>query len=378
MWKTTSALIGIVLLLLTLGVIMLASASSVQGDSLWGNPYFSRQLGALLIGLVVAAVAARVDYRHWRTLAPAFGLLTVLLLLLVLTPGIGKSVKGSQRWLPLGPLGSIQPSELAKFALVLVMSWWMSRVQRKSRDFWPGLAAPILMMGALAGLVFAEPDFGTTMLMGSVGMIIMFVGGARVSYLAIAGVAGFSAISVAIMEDAERMRRIVAFLNPEKYAKDEAFQLLNAIYAFVVGGGPGVGLGGSLQKRYYLPEAHTDFIFAIGGEEMGLALSLGMALLFLGFFLLGVRISTRAVDSFGRLLAFGITSVITLQAAINIGVVTGCLPTKGLPLPFVSYGGTSMVVTLLMVGVLANVGLQAGGEKGDDGLAVVRDRVRRF
>jgi cell division protein FtsW len=378
MWKTTTALIGIVLLLLTLGVVMLASASSVQGDSLWANPYLSRQLGALAVGLLVAVVASRVDYRRWKSLAPLMGLLTVLLLLLVLTPGIGKSVKGSQRWLPLGPFGSIQPSELAKLALVLVMGWWMSRVQRKAHNFWPGLAAPLLMMGALAGLVFAEPDFGTTMLMGSVGMVIMFAGGARLSYLAIAGALGFSAISLAIMQDAERMRRIVAFLHPELYAKDEAFQLLNAIYAFVVGGAGGSGLGGSLQKRYYLPEAHTDFIFAIGGEEMGLFLSLGVAALFLSFFLCGVRISFRAVDSFGRLVAFGITSMITLQAAINIGVVTGCLPTKGLPLPFVSYGGTSMVVTLLMVGVLVNIALQSGGEKDDDGLAVVRDRVRRI
>lgn len=378
MWKTTTALIGIVLLLLTLGIVMLASASSVQGDSMWGNPYLSRQLGSLAVGLVVACVAARMDYRRWKTLAPAVGVVTVLLLILVLTPGIGKSVKGSQRWLPLGPFGSIQPSELAKFALVIVMGWWMSRVQRKAHDFWPGLAAPVIMMGALAGLVFAEPDFGTTMLMGSVGMIIMFAGGTRLSYLAIAGALGFSVITLAIMQNAERMRRIIAFLNPELYAKDEAFQLLNAIYAFVVGGGPGVGLGGSLQKRYYLPEAHTDFIFAIGGEEMGLALSLGMALLFLGFFICGVRISYRAVDSFGRLVAFGVTSMITLQAAINIGVVTGCLPTKGLPLPFVSYGGTSMLVTLLMVGVLVNIAIQAGGEKDDGSLAVVRDRVRRF
>jgi cell division protein FtsW len=262
---------------------------------------------------------------------------------------------------------------------VLVMGWWMSRVQRKAHNFWPGLAAPLLMMGALAGLVFAEPDFGTTMLMGSVGMVIMFAGGARLSYLAIAGALGFSAISGG--HHAGRGAHAAHRGVPPPRVVRQGRGVPAAECDLRLRGGRrsgGSGLGGSLQKRYYLPEAHTDFIFAIGGEEMGLALSLGVAALFLGVFICGVRISYRAVDSFGRLVAFGITSMITLQAAINIGVVTGCLPTKGLPLPFVSYGGTSMVVTLLMVGVLVNIALQAGGEKDDDGLAVVRDRVRRI
>lgn len=377
MWKTTTALIGIVLLLVTLGIVMLASASPAQGESLLGSPYLSRQLAALAVGLVAAFVVARIDYRHWRVMAVPIAIVTAVMLVMVLTPGVGKMVKGSQRWLSLGPLGTVQPSEFAKFALILVLAWWMSRVQRKAHDFWQGLIVPVVLLGMLAGLVFAEPDFGTTMLMGAVGMIIMFAGGSRLSYLAVAGAIGFSGIGVAILQDAERMRRIIAFLNPEQYAQDEAFQLLNAIYAFVIGGSMGVGLGGSLQKRHYLPEAHTDFIFAIGGEEMGLVLSLGVALLFLAFFACGVRISFRAHDSFGRLVAFGITCMITLQAAINIGVVTGCLPTKGLPLPFVSFGGTSLVMTLVMVGVLVNIALQAGGERDDGGLGVIRDKARR-
>jgi cell division protein FtsW len=260
-----------------------------------------------------------------------------------------------------GPI-NVQPSELAKFATILLLSWWMGRAQRRAGEFRMGLLVPIILLGLIAGLIFIEPDFGTTLLIGCVGMVIMFVGGTRVGYLVIAAVGGGAVFLLAILQNEERMRRIFAFLNPDKYAQDEAFQLLNAIYAFVVGGGAGVGLGGSLQKQFYLPEAHTDFIFAIVGEELGLAASLGVVVLFLGFFMCGLWISLRAPDTFGRLVAFGITSMITLQAAINIGVVTGCLPTKGLPLPFISFGGTSIAITLAMVGVLVNIALQGGGE----------------
>lgn len=377
MWKTSSVLIGIALLLTTLGVIMLASASPAASASPVQDPFVLRQVCALVFGLIVATVVARMDYHRWRSLALPIAIVAAVLLALVLVPGVGRMVKGSQRWLPLGPL-SLQPSEVAKIALVLLMSWWMSRVQRKAESLVQGLLVPLVLMGVLIGLVFKEPDFGTTMLMGTVGMAIMFAGGARISYLLTAGALGFSAISLAIMQNAERMRRIIAFLNPDQFAQDEAFQLLNAIYAFVVGGRLGVGLGGSLQKRHYLPEAHTDFIFAIVGEELGLVASLLVLTLFLGLFVCGLRISYRAMDSFGRLVAFGITAMITLQAAINIGVVTGCLPTKGLPLPFMSYGGTSLTVTLVMVGILVNIALQSGGEHGDDNIPVIKDKARHL
>jgi cell division protein FtsW len=379
MWKTTTTLIAITLLLVTLGVVMLASTSPLQGETLFKDPNFflKRQLAALALGLVGGYLAMRMDYHHWRSLTTLVGGFTVLLLVLVLVPGIGLVVNGSRRWLPLGPI-TMQPSELAKFALVLVMAWWMSRVQRKAAAFVPGMLAPGLLMGVFTGLVFLEPDYGTTILLGAVGLAILFAGGARFTYLAVAGVLGACGVGLAILQNKERMDRIFAFLNPEKFAKDEAFQLLNAIYAFVVGGGPGVGLGGSLQKRFYLPEAHTDFIFAIVGEELGLAASLAVVALFLAFFVCGLYVSHRSSDTFGRLTAFGITAMITLQAAINIGVVTGCLPTKGLPLPFISYGGTSLAMSLVMVGVLLNISIQSGGERGDPSMAVIKDCARRL
>jgi cell division protein FtsW len=379
MWKTASVIVCVALLLVTIGVIMLQSTGAIRGEAVYKDAHFflKRQAVALAVGFVAFLLASRIDYHRWRALAPLLAIGTVALLVMAILPGVGVNVKGSSRWLRMGPI-TVQPSEFAKFSSIVALSWWMSRVQRRADELVPGLIVPLVILGSMTGLIFIEPDFGTTLLTGAVGMAILFVGGARFGHVVIACTVGFSAFALAIMQDAERMRRVFAFLNPEKYAQDEAFQLLNAIYAFVVGGATGVGLGESLQKRFYLPEAHTDFIFAIIGEELGLVASLGIVLLFLVFFVCGILVSLRASEMFGRLLAFGITAMITLQAAINIGVVTGCLPTKGLPLPFISFGGTSIVVTLFMVGVLVNVALQSRGERDDDDIPVIKDRARRI
>lgn len=376
MKTTVTLLTAIVISLALLGLLMLASASPVQSSSFINDPYVKRQAGSFLVGLAAFLVVSRIDYRMWKKFAIPLALVSMVLLLLVLVPGVGLNVKGSRRWLPLGPI-NMQPSEITKLALILLMGWWMSRVQRKASKFFHGLLLPLVLMGTLTVLVFVEPDFGTSILLASVAFIMMFIGGSRIGLLLVTGALGLSGFSVLVMMDAERMRRIIAFLNPEKYAKDEAFQLLNAIYAFVVGGATGVGLGGSLQKHHYLPEAHTDFIFAIVGEEMGLIASLSVLVLFIVFFVCGLRISLRAPDSFGRLVAFGITTMVALQAALNMGVVTGVLPTKGLPLPLISYGGTSLAITFVMIGLLVNIGLQAGAEK-EDALPVIRDQARRI
>lgn len=273
---------------------------------------------------------------------------------------------------------NFQPSELAKFSIVVFLAWWMARIQRHAGELKRGLIWPLFGLGLCLGLIFIEPDFGTTMLIGVVGMTMMFVGGTRMTYLAVAAVTGLAGFTLAVMQNAERMRRITAFLNPEKYALDEAHQLLMAIYAFVVGGPYGVGLGQGLQKHSYLPEAHTDFIFAIIGEELGLVFSLLVVILFLAFFLCGLRISLRAPDQFGRLLGFGITLMITVQAAINIGVVTGSLPTKGLPLPFISFGGSSLFMTLGMVGVLLNIASQVADGGREDETRYIKDSTHRL
>lgn len=376
MKTTVTVLTTTVLMLAILGLVMLASASPVQGSSVLNDPFVKRQGSAFLVGLLSFLIVARMDYRSWKKLAIPLALVSAFLLVLVLVPGVGLNIKGSRRWLPLGPI-NMQPSELTKLALIVLMAWWMSRVQRKAGKTVPGLVWPLGLMGVLTFLVFIEPDFGTSLLLAATAFAIMFVGGSRVGGLIVSGSLGLAIFSIMVMVDAERMRRIIAFSNPDKYANDESFQLLNAIYAFVVGGFTGVGLGGSLQKHHYLPEAHTDFIFAIVGEEMGLLASLGVLVLFAVFFGCGLRISMRATESFGRLVAFGITTTISLQAALNMGVVTGCLPTKGIPLPLISYGGTSMAITMTMIGVLASIGLQASAEKDRD-LPVIQDRARRL
>jgi len=211
-----------------------------------------------------------------------------------------------------------------------------------------------------------------------VGLAILYVGGTRTAYLAVFALVGFSGFVVAVIRDPVRMNRIMAFLNPEQYAQTYSFQLLSAINAFIAGGPMGVGLGGSIQKHYYLPEAHTDFIFAIIGEELGVAATLAIVLMFTGLFVCGLRISLRAPDTFGRILAFGITLMITLQAVINMGVVIGLLPTKGLPLPFISAGGSSLMISLLEIGVLYNIALHARGRAADSKTKAIKDRVHQF
>ncbi|HMP72362.1 MAG TPA: putative lipid II flippase FtsW [Kiritimatiellia bacterium] len=380
MWKTASVLITIVLMLVLLGIVILTSTSEVLGQNLHNDPYFylKRQVLALILGVVGAVVVARIPYPWWKKLAPVVGIVSLVLLAAAATPGIGIEVKGSRRWLPLGPLPlTFQPSELAKFSLIALLAMWMSTKQRRNHLLGHGVVIPLGITGAFAVGILAGPDYGTTMLVGVIALSVLYLGGARFSHLLVAGIAAFSAIAVLIARNPNRMRRFIAFLNPEEYAANEAYQLNHSLYAFIIGGAKGVGLGDSLQKRLYLPEAHTDFIFAILGEELGLAASLGVLLLFGGFFACGVLIAYRANDTFGRLLAFGISATISLQAALNVAVVTGVLPTKGIALPFISYGGTNLAVTLVMVGVLVNIALETQHSGDGSPVMAVRDRVRR-
>ena len=361
-------LILVVGLLVLFGLVMLFSTSGPQGEKIAHNPYYfvERQMAWLAIGLVMALIGARVDYHRWMKMAwPLLGVVVVLLAL-VYVPHVGLNVKGSHRWLRL-PLGlSFQPSELAKFAAINALACWFGTKRRERGGFVGGIAIPGAILGSMLGLIVFETDFGATVLIGATGGLMMFVAGAPFLFLLPVGVLAAGGLGWMIKQNPERMARITAFLHPEEHAQGEAFQLMNALYAFVAGGWTGAGLGQSMQKRFYLPEAHTDFIFAIIGEELGVVASIGVVALFVVFLLCGIRISGRASDAGGRLMAFGITILVTLQAAINIGVVTGRLPTKGLPLPFISFGGTSLMVTLFMTGVLLNVARQGVG----------RDKIR--
>jgi cell division protein FtsW len=360
--RSSAILVLVVGILVLFGLVMLVSTSGPQGEKLFDNPYYftQRQAAWLFLGLIAAAVGAKVDYHRWMKMAWPLLAITVVLLALVYVPGIGLNIKGSHRWIRLPAGLSFQPSELAKFVAINALALWFGTKRRERSGIVGGILIPGAILGSMLSLIVFETDFGATVLIGGTGGLMMFVAGAPFLYLAPFGVLAVAGLGWMIKENPERMARIMAFLDPEKYMDGEAYQLMNALYAFVVGGAWGVGLGESLQKRFYLPEAHTDFIFAIIGEELGIGASVGVVLLFVVFMLCGLRISGRAADVGGRLMAFGITILITLQAAINIGVVTGRLPTKGLPLPFISFGGTSLMVTLFMTGVLLNVARQGG------------------
>jgi cell division protein FtsW len=374
MRKTISLFIAIVLILTTLGVLMLASASSAKYDD---SAYFwKRQLIWLALSFLMACVAARFDYRLYQKLAIPIAVVSVILLVLVRIPGVGTIINGSYRWLRFGPM-TIQPSEISKLAIIILFSWWLARNQRRIDELKRGILIPFGMLGCFAVLLIIEPDFGTTMLVSSVAVFMMFLGGATIAPLLATGLCGLLGVVFLIFQNPERMSRILAFLDPQKYEKDKAWQLINSMRAFAGGDLFGVGFGNSMQKYHYLPEAHTDFIFPIIGEELGLIAVLVVLLLYVTLFVLGLKIAFTAKDDFGRLLAFGITLMITMQVLINFAVVTGCVPTKGLALPFISYGGSSLVISGVMIGILVNVA-HAGMHKPSTGSRkLFKDRARK-
>jgi len=378
MQKTSSTLIAIVLALLSLGIVMLASTSSVKGSACFDDPYhfLKRQLVWLFVSAVVGVILACFDYHWWQKLSVPLALTSVVLLVLVFVPRIGWHAGGSHRWLRLGSL-SLQPSEFAKFSATVVLASWMASIGRRSRNFKEGLYFPVMGLSVVLGLLIMEPDFGTTLLTGTVGMIILFAGGARLGYLVVTGMLGGCGFILAVMRDPLRMGRVLAFLMPEKYPAT-SYHLAQSKVAFIKGGWLGVGLGNSMQKHFYLPEAHTDFILAIIGEELGFPGTCLVVALFIGILVCGMIISFRAPDPFGRLLGFGLTMMLVLQAGINIGVVTGCLPTKGLPLPFISYGGSSLVVSVASVSVLLNIARHCGSTHVDEHTCWIKDKAHRL
>lgn len=397
MRKTLATLSLTVVTLLGLGIVLLATASTVRAQGLYADPHFfvKRQLMWMAVAALVAFGAYRFDYHYWKKypLLPLVLFACVIVgLLLVFCPGIGSRVKGSFRWLNLGFL-RIQPSEFAKIAAVVLMAVWMDRIGWRVCQFWKGAVFPAAGLGVFALLLVLEPDFGSTMVVCVVGGIMMFAAGSRVIYLlAIGGVGGLGVLGV-LLTNANRMRRIVAWLpdalrdwisgflppsHTEEAVSSAGYQLEQAILAFKNGGPWGVGFNQSIQKYNYLPEAHTDFIFAIGGEEFGFIFSVGVLLAYAILLTCGILISMRAPDRLGRLLAFGMTILLVFQAAFNVGVVTGCLPTKGLALPFISYGGTNLITALFAVGTLMNVGMHV--DVFDERLhtQVARNAIKEF
>ena len=348
-WATT-ILVASVAALLALGLVMLYSASMDQQ----GARYLNKQLEWAGLGMVACCVAAVVDYRWLQKLALPFLGLTVLMLIAVLIPGVGVERNGARRWFDFGPV-HFQPSELAKLTLLLGIAAYGARFQEKMRNFRHGLLMPGLGIALTCGLVFLEPDFGTTVLLATAAIILLIIAGANWKHVVLPALAGAVLVGVAIFNDPVRLKRIEAFLHPEEHRSGAGWQAYQSMVALGSGGVTGLGLGNSRQKLGFVPEHHTDFIFSIIGEELGIIATLGIILAFMAILGSGLYIAWRARDRFGLLLGAGITFLICLQAFINIGVVTSALPNKGLPLPFISYGGSSLLMMLTAVGILLSI-----------------------
>jgi cell division protein FtsW len=353
-------LLAVVAVLDIIGLVMVLSASSVQAlrsnGSAW--QYFAKQLLWVTLGAVVMVCLMRVDYRRWRAVAKPMLVMSIGLLVLVLIPGVGINVSGSTRWLGLGGW-RIQPSELAKFGVLLYCAELLSRRTGKMGDWRMSIVPVTIAFGSAAVLVMAQPDMGTTLVIACITFTLLWVAGARLSHMTAMLAGGALTAFVVALAEPYRRARMLSFLDPWKDAANTGYQAAQGLVALGEGRWFGLGLGASRAKWGFLPNAHTDFIFAILGEELGLIGALLVVGLFVTFAVLGVRAALRAPDRFGTLLAAGITSWIVGQAFINIGAVIGLLPITGVPLPFVSFGGSALVITMGAVGILLNVARQA-------------------
>ena len=343
--------------LVSLGLVVLTSAT--QGYGWTGPNLFLKQIIWVALGLAAAASVAFLDLNRVRGFVWPLATVSLALLVLVIIPGIGVSVNGARRWLDLGPV-NLQVSDLAKIALVFVLAHYLAVNQRELRRFVPGFVVPCGIICTAFLFIMVEPDFGTALLVAVVGFALLFVAGVRLIYLIPTAVLGSALFSVAVYLDPVRWKRVTAFMDVDANRADGAYQLWQSLLAFGAGGPFGVGLGNGRQQMDFLPEAHTDFILPILGEELGVLFSAGVVFLFLLIFVAGIWQLNRAPNLFYHLLLTGSLLVITLQALVNLGVVTGCLPTKGMSLPFLSYGGSNLVTMFVFVGIILSCSRQWG------------------
>ena len=343
-------------ILVCIGIVMIYSVSSIYAWERYKDSAFflKRQLIFLFIGSLFTFWVMSIDYRILKRWAKPALMLAILLLVLVLIPGIGREISGARRWFRLKFI-SFQPSEFASFALLIYIADFISRKQEVLKDFFKGFLPPISVLGLVVFLILMQPDLGTVLAIGVVVFIMLFVSGVRPAHLLSLILISLPVLYILIFSVPYRRMRIVAFLNPWQDPSGSGFQIIQSQIALGSGGIFGVGLGHSMQKLFYLPAAHTDFIFSIIGEELGLIGTMTVIMLFLIFIRQGLKIIRNAPDKFGYFLSLGLVLIISLKAIINIGVSCGLLPTKGLPLPFISYGGSSLVFDMMNVGLLINI-----------------------
>ncbi len=343
-------------ILICIGTIMIYSASSIYAWERYRDSFFflKRHMSFLIIGAILTLLVMAIDYKKLRRLAKPLLISSLFLLVLVLIPHIGREISGARRWFRLQFI-SFQPSELANLAVIIYVADFIARKNEDIRAFWKGFLPPAIILGVTAILILAQPDLGTVLAISIVVSVMLFVAGVRVSYLLSVILASLPLLYILIFSVPYRRARMMAFLNPWADPKGTGFQVIQSQIALGSGGIFGVGLGHSRQKLFYLPAAHTDFIFSIIGEELGLLGTVGVIILLIIFIQQGLKIIKNAADKFGYFLSLGLVLMISLKAIINIGVSCCILPTKGLPLPFISYGGSSFVFDLISVGILMNI-----------------------
>ncbi|MFC4770214.1 stage V sporulation protein E [Effusibacillus consociatus] len=343
-----------VLLLLGIGVVTVYSASAIKAQVYGDSFYFAkRQLIWAVAGLGMMFFMMDFDYTRLKKWAKVIMLSCFFLLIIVLTP-LGVERNGTQGWLGIGSFG-IQPSEAAKLGLIIFFAWYLERYQDQIHEFKKGLLPPLGLMVLAVGLIMLEPDLGQSTVIAGTTLILIFAAGARVKHLLALASLAIPVFVALVIVAPYRLKRIFAFLDPWKYELDAGYQIIQSLYALGPGGLMGLGLGRSRQKFLYLPEPQTDFIFAILAEELGFIGGATVLILFLLLLWRGVRTAVTAKDTFGSLLAIGITGMIAVQVIINIGVVTGSMPVTGITLPFISYGGSSLLLMLTGVGILLNI-----------------------
>lgn len=343
--------------LLALGLVMLYSSSMTQVGAL----YLELQLVWCVFGLILCVLATAVDYRLLKKITWPLFVFALILLVLVLLPlphGLTRKINGAHRWFIL-PGMRLQPSELGKIALILALAWYGDRFQRRMHTFKSGIFLPAVIIALMLGPIFVEPDRGTTILLAAVSGSVLLLSGVQWKFIVPPVILAIVGLVVSILHDPMRMKRIFSWLDLEEHKNGVGYQAYQAMIALGSGGWNGLGLGNGRQKLGFVPEHHTDFIFSIIGEELGLVATLLVIVGFVVIALCGIYIALHARETFGTLLATGITLLISLQAAINIGVVTSALPNKGLPLPFISYGGSNLLAMLTCVGILFSIARHA-------------------
>ncbi|OGL46350.1 MAG: cell division protein FtsW [Candidatus Schekmanbacteria bacterium RBG_16_38_11] len=354
--KYDHLLLFITLVLSGIGVTMIYSSSAIIALEDYNDPFYflKKQVLFISIGLVLMLVATHIDYHYLRKLTiPILGI-SFLMLIAVLIPGLGIEKNGAKRWLNIGGI-VFQPSEFAKFSVILYTAYSISKRKEKLREFFNGALPLLLVLGVFSILLLLQPDLGSVITLATTVFLLLFAGGVRMSHLVSLTLCSLPFLYLSISNVSYRKRRILAFWDPWSDPLDSGFQIIQSFLAFGRGGIWGVGIGDGKEKLFYLPWPHTDFILSIIGEELGL---IGVSTVIVLFFLLawrGIRVSLNSKDLFGTFLSLGITVLIGLQSAINIGVALGLFPTKGLPLPLISYGGSSVVLSLFSIGVLLSI-----------------------